>query len=170
MEKMRAFIGLEPSPQTKISIANWRERAYPQLRGEIPIENLHLTLCFLGNIDEQQLEEITQLDSIATYLQLNSQEVGYFAKPAIGFLAVELTSQLAQLQAQLVKQISSLMRLRKQSQFVPHISFCRDVDSPLPAPAVAPDFQFEMDAYHLYESLPGKGRVHYRIIHTWNRI
>lgn len=167
---MLAFIGFEPPSKSKVSISNWREKAYPQLCGSIPAENFHLTLCFLGEIDAQQLEQITQLDSLARCLQLSSNEIGYFAKPAIGFLAVELTPQLAQMQAQLVKQLRTVVRLRKQPQFVPHISFCRSTASPLPAPVIAPDFKFEASEYHLYESRQCSGGVRYRIIHTWNRI
>lgn len=165
---MRTFVGLEPGSDSKLAIENWRERAYPGLSGVVPMDNFHVTLCFLGEITASQLEAICSSDSLARTLQLHITEVGYFSKPGIGFLALEPTPVLMHLQARLQQQFRQWMKLKQPHKFVPHISFCRQQTSPLPAPLIEPEFRFSTDHYHLYESVQHQSRVHYRIIHSWN--
>ena len=167
---MRTFIGLEPDIKTKLAIADWREMAFPSLSGAIPMENFHITLAFLGDITEQELENLCQLKSLAIPLNLKANEVGYFAKPGIGFLAIEQQEDLMQLQQKICQQLQTMSSFKTSHKFVPHISLNRQPLVPMPAPLVAPQFEFAINNYHLYQSVRHKNRVSYRIIHSWNRI
>ncbi|MCC2605005.1 RNA 2',3'-cyclic phosphodiesterase [Planctobacterium marinum] len=167
---MRTFIGLEPDADTKLAIANWRELAFPSLQGAIPMENFHITLAFLGDITPAQQEILFALKSLAQPLHLYAEEVGYFAKPGIGFLTIKQDEKLLLLQQKLSQQLQHIGRFKRSQKFIPHISLSRQTLTPLPSPLLAPRFELQLNGYHLYESLRHKNRVSYRIIHSWNRI
>ena len=55
---MRAFLALTPDADAALRIDDWRARHWPVTGREVPVQNLHVTLCFLGDVDERRLERI----------------------------------------------------------------------------------------------------------------
>ena len=54
---MRLFFGLKPDSQSALDIVNRRERFLPPMLHPVPVDNLHITLSFLGQVKELQLED-----------------------------------------------------------------------------------------------------------------
>ncbi len=48
---MRAFLTLIPDPEMAMAIDRWAEQCWPAIRRRVPVQNLHATLTFLGEID-----------------------------------------------------------------------------------------------------------------------
>ncbi|MEM9605241.1 MAG: 2'-5' RNA ligase family protein, partial [Pseudomonadota bacterium] len=76
---MRAFLALLPDADTALDIDRWRALCWRNLPGAVAVQNLHVTLVFLGDIDEdQQARLATQLDAVvAAPISLRLSSVGY---------------------------------------------------------------------------------------------
>ena len=55
---MRVFFALELDPHTALRISNWRERQLTSIGKPVPVANFHLTLAFLGSLNEPAIERL----------------------------------------------------------------------------------------------------------------
>lgn len=124
---MRAFIAVELSDELKQKLeALGRELEGPLLRPVGP-ENLHMTLVFLGDIDEGMREKVVgELKGIsAKPFTLTIRGAGVF--PNENFIRVVWagaeSGELAGLQKQIAEKMHSLGF--KREQFSPHITIAR---------------------------------------------
>ena len=77
---MRAFFAIEPPAQIKLAIDSWREKALPTFVKAVPPANFHITLAFLGQVNDVQLESlIQQSDALASIsgFALSLDHLGY---------------------------------------------------------------------------------------------
>ncbi len=154
---MRLFFGIEIPRQTKRAIDEWRSAAFGISSPVVPAENLHITLAFLGEVEESKIE---QLHEIAQHVSKQSfkvelDSVGCFVKPRILWLGFskknrELEVLAVNLQTQLAREGFHIDRRK----YEPHVTLWRK----LPAeclqcrPTVDPDFSFGVDYFTLFES------------------
>lgn len=165
---MRTFFGLEPDIQTKLAIDSWREKALPGLSGGVPAENFHITLAFLGETRAADIESLANITIKPFQLTLHANQVGYFSKPHIGFLAIESCPTLVDLRENLLSAIPMKLRKKDQHSFVPHITLFRNLTMPLPAPLLDPDFRFSFDQLYLFESLQKSQKTVYKPVLAYN--
>lgn len=168
---MRAFLGLSPDAQTKLSIEAWRNKAFSHFDSPVPTTNFHVTLAFLGLISPKQLDAlcdgINHMPEINTF-DISLNQVGYWSKPKAFWLGCQKTqSEHLQLAKNLVHIANSIgLQLPKQ-EYIAHLTLARKCTFNPPAPLIEPDFTWRNAEFHLYESVSGKKGVSYHIKHSW---
>lgn len=131
--------------------------------------NLHVTLVFLGNVDDtsecllrQQLDAIT-----ARPFSIQFDRLSYWRKPGIVCLTSEQALELALLE--LVRDLEAIAKncgLNTDTRpYQPHITLARKA-------RFRPELEFEpvnwsADAFSLVESVSTVNGVEYRVLDTW---
>jgi 2'-5' RNA ligase len=167
---MRTFFALKPGAETALAIESWRALSWPLLQRPIPAANFHLTLAFLGDIGEAQLECLAGraggVDARAISLTLDT--LGYWNKPQILWLGPASCPQaLLDLASQLKKSATSGGLKIDKRAYRPHLSLARRV-SPEPVAALtSPRFNCHFDSFALFESTQVRGGVRYREVESW---
>ncbi|OUS31817.1 2'-5' RNA ligase [Thalassotalea sp. 42_200_T64] len=172
----RCFFGLNPNTVDKNIIAGWRGKCLPENNKNVAVNNFHITLAFLGNINSSQIKQLIdsandiKLDSGLINIHLN--QLGFWAKPKVLFLATTKQSKA------LVKLANSCMqvavnadiKVAEHKPYVAHLTLARKVKY-LPILDSAIDntvnFQLEFQQFCLFESLSTPNGVKYRVIKSW---
>ncbi len=92
----RYFFGLNLSNALKQEIASWREQHLPSDYKSVIPENFHITLVFLGMVDQESIQRcITEAKNIsANKLSIYLSSVGFWPKPKVLFLASDMASYI----------------------------------------------------------------------------
>lgn len=182
METIRAFIALDLSLEARAVLAEVIETLSQQVPDRsvrwIPVENIHLTLRFLGNTPVTQLEALyEQLDQAAAMhkpFTLYLHELGCFPnerRPRIIWVGVRGDQEQAgALQRSIEQAIEPLGWDPEKRSFRPHLTIGRVKDNgarvELPwGKGVAPA-PIAVQAIHLYESQLRPSGSNYTIRHT----
>lgn len=128
----RAFLALDLSPAAVKAITRLQEsteRAHSGLYRWTEADNLHLTLYFLGNLEEDQLDQIKRAAFAFPAFELSLGKILTLPEPTVPkILAVGLIGELPQLkklQQQIHDRVFSLAENKETRPFVPHITFGR---------------------------------------------
>lgn len=170
MPRNRLFVGLQPSADTLMQIDRWRSHNLPLLGRPVAIQNLHITICFLGDVGEAQLQGFCSvldrkpLGPIDTSLDT----LGFWPKQQVCFLS---PSRIPESLNAVHRACSSAARAARiptdKRQFAPHLTLARKVADTPPAALVEPDFEVSFDELLLLSSrLRPEGPV-YGIIRGW---
>jgi len=126
---MRTFIALDLSREIKNEIKKIQQLIKRQnlFTGKFTdVENLHLTLKFLGEIDEEKIEEVKkelkeiQIDKFEGYIG----EVGVFSKSFIKIIWVKLGGKpVFELQKEIDEKLKDLFSV--EARFMSHITIAR---------------------------------------------
>jgi len=167
---MRLFFALKPDPQTCLDIERWRERTLPPLDRPVPSHNLHMTLVFLGEVKERQLERLTEdVQRIrGVPFSMVFDELGYFPKPQVLWIGPKETPDAATRLARDLNRTCKRLGLRSEKRkFQAHLTIARRCATPPPASTEPPDFPMEFDSFVLFESTNTRGGVLYRAVNEW---
>jgi 2'-5' RNA ligase len=172
---MRVFFGLELDGATALEIANWRERQLACAGTPVPPANFHITLAFLGALDDPAIERLclsvdnwlAQSALPSATLQLDT--TGYWPKPGIFWLGpLAWPEQLTRLAQKLGSLGSAAGAKRDRNPFQPHITLYRQCSAPPPAPALAPSITMRYAGFALFVSRQGKRGVSYHVLQDWD--
>jgi len=146
---MRTFIAIDLSPEIKARLADFVGRLAPLGRGVkwVTKEAMHLTLKFLGEVDEARTAKIESgLRSIAAKfnpITLTCQGAGAFPpgspKPRVLWVGVEAGPDLALLQEDIERFCEKIGFAREARPFHPHLTLGR-VKAPADIRAVLGEF------------------------------
>ena len=184
---MRSFIGLDLSAQDKLALENWREKSLPALPSSnarnanqpkvpvrqpkpVPAANFHITLCFLGNINDRQHEAvIANLDDItATPFEVTLDMTALWQGPKI--LLAAPTAPPASLMS-LAASVNSAARQAgidvERREYRPHVTLIRNSKEDYPPPLFAPQLTCQFSQFHLFESVSTPSGVRYPVKHSW---
>ena len=167
---MRLFFGLKPDPQTAMDIIDWREHSLPPMARPVPVDNLHVTLAFLGEVQDRYLEELIDLaDHVRSdRFELRINQLGFWSKPKILWIGPDETPQTVSQLSKMLGNVRRRMGFRaEKKEFLPHISIARRCDRPPPASTLKPDFTIKFDRFTLYESSRIKSGLYYRAVQDW---
>jgi len=142
---VRAFIGIEATDEVRAALARAQQKlaACGAKVKWVPPENVHLTLKFLGDIDEEMVEKVKAAMAEAAGdgpITLEVCGLGCFpprGKPRTLWAGV---SEGAEPVAKLFKRLDRALRplrFKKESRFVAHLTIGR-VKSPVGAENLAP--------------------------------
>lgn len=132
---MRLFVAICFSDTTREQLFSAAEALRAQGHGQISaIENLHLTLAFLGETDnaDTALAAIRQLDSPAFSLQFEG--LGQFG--SLYWAGIRENETLRALQSQLMDHLKTAGFSFEERAFIPHITLARRY---MPNKAFSPD-------------------------------
>lgn len=165
----RLFFALNFSESFKQALFNWQLSL--DIQGKlIDPDNFHLTLLFLGAIKNHQVYDI--IDSIQVPEQksftLTTGALNFFAKTEILYAAIEQGHDATLALHQYLKQQTSQLNFlkREKRNYVPHITFAREVQPPTSFPD-AMDIDEHISDFQLMESIQIKSGVVYETIDSW---
>lgn len=169
---MRAFFAIEPPVHIKLAIESWREKALPSFVKSVPPANFHITLAFLGQVNDIQLDSLIQECETLTSTQgfsLSLDQLGYWPKPKALWLGCKhVAAAHSQLADQLTKiSLKSAITMQKRA-YIPHLTLVRKCTANPPAPLIDPTFSFKVEEFHLFESVSTANGVIYKQRKTWN--
>lgn len=165
---MRAFIAI-PLPETVRShAAALQKQLRAAGRGSFPgLENLHLTLAFLGEISAEQAEAAASIlqKTPLPEMHLCTGEVSRFANRDGGtvYLAVDSDPILPAYRAGLCRRLEEAGMTVDPRPFRPHITLARRAQLP-PGRFIAERLPFEAEEAVLFGSIQADGRRIYRAI------
>jgi len=126
---MRLFIGIDLSQSMKSYLYNVSKTIEPHTKGNVTAEsNYHLTLAFLGELNEIQTEQLkglmNQIDFKSFQMQLS--DVDYFQKGEryIYYMGIEPNPSLKSLYQKVLEMIAPL-NISLHGKFSPHITLIR---------------------------------------------
>lgn len=136
MSVIRAFIAIEMSSEIKQGL----DELFAQLQGQtqdmpvrwVPVENIHLTLKFLGNVSPANIEvmkKILQAEaSRHEEFEVSVGELGAFPstrRPRVVWVKVQAPPELDALQRGIEDETSRLGYTREDRAFKPHLTLGR---------------------------------------------
>ncbi|SMX43842.1 RNA 2',3'-cyclic phosphodiesterase [Actibacterium lipolyticum] len=169
---IRAFVAIALPDDVRAAVTVLQEEL-PVPQGVVP-ENLHLTLCFLGDVTGPSLEEAHHAFKAidATSFTLSLSGVGVFggAKPRLVYAGVAESLPLRRLQAKVETAARTVGISVERRRFVPHVTLAylnpEKVDAVRMHDFVAQALSFSspsfsVDHFGLYESRLGNGPAIY---------
>ncbi|GJL95805.1 MAG: RNA 2',3'-cyclic phosphodiesterase [Hyphococcus sp.] len=168
----RLFVALSVPPeisdrltglQNGLEGARWR-----------PLENFHMTLAFIGEVDRHGLAAATDaLSGIeAPAFSLRLSGIGSFGsrKPRAVWVGVEPSDKLAHLQSKVENALRNAGFELEHRKFTPHVTLAylsgarrEAVFEYCSANGMFSTVEFSVDAFHLYSSGLGSGASHYEV-------
>ncbi|MCI0509552.1 2'-5' RNA ligase [Chromohalobacter marismortui] len=164
----RLFFALWPDATTRRALAAEAERLASHCGGyPLPAENMHITLAFLGNVDEARIAPLIALAQAWPALQgeWTLDRLGHFPKPRIVWAGSQAPSPaLLTLDAKLWQALARHGFTAPQRAFTPHVSLVRQADRAAPASRLSPPLRWRFDHLALVESQLDDGGSRYRTL------
>lgn len=164
----RVFFALWPNNAERAAVAAWQPPLKQLCGGRLqPVENLHNTLVFLGNVALERLESLllAAQEVKGDDFRITFDSTRYWGHNHIVYAAPGLVpSQLSQLVVDLEKTLLRHHFAFEQRSYKPHVTLIRHAnwsDSPLPlmSPAV-----WDIHDFVLVQSIGGEQGVRYKVL------
>ncbi len=168
---IRLFVAVELPPDILLSLKDLG-RGIPGAR-PVPAEQIHLTLCFLGEVEGVLFRDIREclFEVEGKPFSLQVRGVGHFpprGTPRVIWAGVSPTEELLRLKKRVDRALLSSGVAPERRKFSPHITLARLRNSPIQRVSAflagnsflqTPDFV--VDSFHLFSSRLGKsGALH----------
>ncbi len=130
------------------------------------MDSVHLTLAFLGEVDETRLPELlARPATIATEgFTLNIDRVGVWHHNGIGWVAPSVTPvALAELQERLSDWLESIGFMLEKRAFKPHVTLVRKCTGEADTIAIDP-VRWRVEEYVLVQSKQSEMGIRYEIV------
>lgn len=168
-ESQRLFFALWPDDKTRKIIAKLVQRVIPHHQGKpIRTDNLHLTLAFLGNVNNAQrdcVEAVAESLSITPF-SLCLDHLGVFSSAKVLWLGIkEQPDALTQLANNLANGARDCEIKLDEKAFKPHVSLIRKTNQ-LHELEVEPIY-WNINQFCLVQSIPHREGVEYRVVKSW---
>lgn len=170
----RVFFGLEPDAETCRGIADWRDRQTSCDGQAVPAANFHITLAFVGELDDAALERLSRAadvwfaQGVAHGGALTINDAGYWPRPGIFWLGpTHWPESLQQLSQKLGLLAGAVGSKRDRRPFHPHITLYRRCRIAPAAPLQLPTFTLRYRHCTLFESRQGRQGVSYQALLDW---
>jgi 2'-5' RNA ligase len=135
----------------------------------VPACNIHITLLFLGETEENQLQTLLEAASSVAFklIHLCFDQMSYWQKPAVCCLTPSvITSPILDLVEQLQQLVVVQKIPREILQFQPHITLLRKSIFVPPEVSFQP-IMWDADVFCLLESCATASGVRYRVLNSW---
>ena len=167
---MRLFFALWPDDAVRVELARWSRELHALCGGRATLPgNLHVTLAFLGGVEDAQVAEVERAASEVApkTVSLMLDQPGYWKHNRIAWAGAsvvppELEALVSELRGALAK---SQIRFDAKS-FVSHVTLLRDAREPAPMPALAP-VEWRLDGFALVQSVSLSQGSRYEIRKSW---
>ena len=165
-DTLRLFFALSCPPEQAAAICDWRDRQ--SLGGRpVPLENLHLTLAFLGAQPEADLEAIRQLaaDIVSPGFELVLNRLITLGKGFVCLAPTEAPPALLHLAASLAERLAALGLVLDSRPYLPHMTLTRQAATRVRGAAAR--FSWKAERFVLYQSQNTPDGVRYRELGSW---
>jgi 2'-5' RNA ligase len=164
----RLFFALDCAPAQRKAIAQWRGALQLRSGRPVPAENFHLTLKFLGSIDNARIADICEaaasVHTSGARLTVVLDRLDVWRRAGALVLAPEQPPPaLLRLVYDLEQALLPFGLEDAPREFRPHLTLARDFRAPLPEAVTAPEFFLRADRFILFESHKGR----YRALAEW---
>jgi RNA 2',3'-cyclic 3'-phosphodiesterase len=170
--KYRLFFALWPEPQIQKEMAQVLRRR-PSISGRsVPRQNYHVTLAFLGDVEEERLsclcEQAARVEFTPFSLELD--QLGQFRRSSILWLGCSsVPDTLSQLYLELSQALVPCDYQPDTRAFRPHITLYRRYRARLPDTELRP-ITWPVNDFRLILSEPEASGVRYQCIATFPRL
>lgn len=171
MSQRRLFYALWPDDCVRRELAAWQRQHLPKSVRATHVSDLHLTLHFLGQVGEEQLDALCALGEQLTLppFDLVLDKLGHWPRPAVLWVGPQKPSEsLTAFHARLEDALESLGFERERRTFAPHVTLARKIRRPL-AGAEFPPLTWQVHEWALVESRPGE-RPLYHPLARWHAV
>jgi 2'-5' RNA ligase len=172
-QRKRLFLALWPDDITRRQLAavqkQFSKNERLQKAKPVPVENLHITMHFLGAVTQEVHDTLqTLLDSVsARACNLVIDRWGYFPRPKVLWLGARSSPEpLTELVAQTESCIQQCMEGYEQNRFVPHITVFRKARHPVEVEEFQP-IDWNIDRFALVESDTRPEGAVYTVLKEW---
>ena len=167
---LRLFFALRPDEGVRAQLAHWSRELHAVCGGRpTREENLHLTLAFLGNVEDARVAEVERAaDEVAPrVLTLVLDRPGYWKHNRIAWAGAStvpagLDAFVAELRSALARSYIGF----DPKGFVSHVTLLRDAREPKAMPALAP-IEWRLAGFALVQSVSSPGGSRYEIRKSW---
>ena len=167
---MRLFFALWPDDAVRAELARWSRELHALCGGRTTRpENLHVTLAFLGGVEEARVAEVERAagEVAPKTVSLVLDQPGYWKQNRIAWAGAsvvppELEALVSELRGALAK---SRIRFDAKS-FVSHVTLLRDAREPKGIPALDP-ILWKVDGFALVQSVTLPGGSRYEVRRSW---
>ena len=136
MSVIRAFIAIDLPPEVLVCLDDVSQQLRQELSEApvrwVPVENIHLTIKFLGDVSESNIDMLTDfLQSIASNVKQFEFSVGGLGaypkphRPRVIWVGVEAPTELMTAQRSVESEMSRLGYARERRPFNPHLTLGR---------------------------------------------
>lgn len=130
---MRIFIGLDFGIRQKEAIGQIQDNLRKVAEGRFTrTDNIHLTLNFLGEVDESRLREVfaavDEAASVTGHFSLRLGKLGYFpsGRKKIIWLGIDECNELQNLYANLSGTLETIGFKKEERPYSPHLTLARE--------------------------------------------
>lgn len=166
----RLFLALWPDDELRKHIKRNSKSLLRHGGGRpVALENIHITLVFLGNVDQQQQACIEQVaDSVqCPIFELRLDKAGHWPRPRVLWLGCEETpGALKKLVADLYQGIRRCGLELDSRPYQAHLTLMRKVNKP-PADLTVEPVAWPLDRFVLVKSTTHAEGVKYEVIREW---
>jgi 2'-5' RNA ligase len=166
--EMRLFLALWPDAQAREKLGALAHDLAVVAEGKpVPLEKVHLTLAFLGEVPQARMADVVRAAAATSgeRFDLVLDRVGSFRGARVAWAgASEPPPRLVALQASLAANLRSAGFTLEERAFAPHLTLVRKVARSVPRAAIAPIASAARE-FALVRSETGTGR--YTTLETW---
>ena len=130
---MRIFIALDIPGEIRARLAEYVERVRqyaPEARWA-RVDGLHLTLKFVGHVDDAKVAEISKALAAVKVapFEITFAKIGFFPtprSPRVFWIGVEAGDRLSQLAASIETELEKMGIAREERKYSPHLTLARE--------------------------------------------
>jgi 2'-5' RNA ligase len=150
---MRLFFALWPPLGAAEALRAWARRLHRRTGGSaVRARNIHLTLAFLGEVDEARVPELKRLRVWGERHALPIERAGYWARNRILWVGPEETPAQAVALAERLRSLLAAWNFRTERQpFAAHVTLLRKAREPDELPRV-PEVEWPVEEFVLVRS------------------
>ncbi len=169
--KRRLFFALWPDDATRVRLGELQRALPPSGGRDMSVDNLHITLFFLGDCDESLLPCLEEVGRTlkGEAFELIFDEVGVFDRARVLWAGVRrppdaLLSLQETLAGRLVERCG---QIRDHRPFAPHLTLRRNTRQSCSWPTTIVPIRWRVDAVALVESINDDHSVRYQPLCQW---
>lgn len=167
---MRLFFALWPDDEVRAQLAHWSRELHAACGGRpTRPENLHVTLAFLGSVDDARVGEVERTADTAGLraCTLILDRAGYWKHNRIAWAgAFTVPSELDALVAELRNSLARAPIGFDPKEFVSHVTLLREAREPKAMPVLTP-IEWRLDGFALVQSVTLPRGSRYEIRKSW---